>query len=195
MRPSAALVIVLCALPVSAAGWSLADLLSVRRAVVEAHAKFVQDRYSLLLDQPLRSEGHLYYRAPDYLSQAIDAPFASRKTLDGETLSMWRDGQEVSVSLQRSRRVGLYARALRGVLSGQLDDISEHFRFTLSGNEQNWVLRLDLREGVRENDDRISHPVSPGPYIEIRGQREHLRRILLHESRTERTVMEIREAQ
>ena len=62
MRLGAALVIALCAMPVIAAQWSLTDLLSARSAVVEAHASFTQDRYSLLLDEPLRSTGRLHYR-------------------------------------------------------------------------------------------------------------------------------------
>ena len=194
MRPGATLVVVLCALPVTAAEWSLTELLSARRAVVETHASFAQERYSLLLEDPLRSKGHLYYHAPDFLSQEIDAPFALRKTLDGDTLSIWRDGQQEHLSLRRYPRAGLYARALRGVLSGQLDDVDEYFEVSLSGDEHDWILRLTSREDLRENDSRSGHPGSPRPYIEIRGQRERLRRIVVRESATERTVMEIREA-
>ena len=194
MRLGAAPVIALCAMPVIAAQWSLTDLLSARSAVVEAHASFTQDRYSLLLDEPLRSTGRLYYRAPDFLLQETDAPFASRKILDGETLRMWRNGKDVSMSLRHSPRVGLYARALRGVLGGRLDDMGEGFRISLSGSEQDWVLRLTLRDDLPENDGRDRNRASFAPTIEIHGQREQLRRIALRESATERTVMEIREA-
>ena len=134
------------------------------------------------------------YRAPDFLLQETNAPFASRKILDGETLRMWRNGKDVSMSLRHSPRVGLYARALRGVLGGRLDDMGEGFRISLSGGEQDWVLRLTLRDDLPENDGRDRHRASFVPTIEIHGQREQLRRIVLRESATERTVMEIREA-
>ena len=195
MRLGAAAMIALCALPVAAGEWSLTELLSARRAVVESHASFVQDRYSLLLNERLRSKGNLHYRAPDYLLQEIDPPYSSRILLDGETLHMWRDGQEVSMSLRRSPRVGLYVRALRGVLGGRLDDIGERFLIDLSGSEQDWVLRLTLRDDPSDNDDRSGHPASSPPTIEIRGQREQLRHIKLQESPGERTLMEIHEAQ
>ena len=194
MRPGATLVAVLCALPVAAAEWSLTELFSARSSVVETHASFAQERYSLLLEQPLRSNGHLYYHAPDFLSQEIDTPYALRKTLDGDTLSILRDGRQENLSLRRYPRAGLYARALRGVLSGRLDDIEEHFEVRLSGDEHDWILRLTSRADLRESDSRSGHPGSPRPYIEIRGQRERLHHIVLRESATERTVMEIRES-
>ena len=98
------------------------------------------------------------------------------------------------MSLRHSPRVGLYARALRGVLGGRLDDLGEGFRISLSGSEQDWVLRLTLRDDLPENDGRDRNRASFAPTIEIHGQREQLRRIALQESATERTVMEIREA-
>lgn len=195
MRLGAAAMIALCALPEAAAEWSLTELLSARRAVVESHASFVQDRYSLLLNEGLRSTGRLYYRAPDYLLQEIDPPFSSRILLDGETLHMWRDGREVSMPLHRSPRAGLYVGALRGVLGGRLDNIGERFLINLSGTEHDWVLRLTLRDDPSDNDDRSGSPASWLPTIEIRGQREQLRRIELQESPGERTLMDIHEAQ
>ena len=187
-------VIALCALPVAAAAWTVTDLLSVRSEVVETHAGFVQDRHSALLSEPLRSRGRLHYRAPGYLLREIDAPFASRTVLDGDTLRMWRDGREVSMSLRRSGRAGLYARALRGVLSGRIGDIEDHFRTDLSGTEERWTLRLTLRDDASSLDGRDGHVVSTPPYVEIRGRRGTLRRIEVQESPTERTVMAIHEA-
>ena len=193
MRLIASLLALLSVLPATAANWSLAELLAARRAVVEVRANFVQVRYSLLLEAPLHSRGRLYYRAPDFLSQEIDAPFASRKTLNGDTLSMWRDGRSHSLSLRSYPRAGLYARALRGVLGGQLDDLDEHFEISLSGGEDDWVLRLSPRKDLSQ-DSRRNGNIDPSPsYIEICGQREQLRRIVLRQSATERTVIQIRE--
>ena len=118
-------VIALCASPLAVAEWTVTDLLSLRSEVVETHASFIQDRYSVLLSEPLRSRGRLHYRAPGFLLQEFDAPFASRTVLDGETLLTWRDGEEVSMPLRRSGRVGVYARALCGVLGGRIGDIGD----------------------------------------------------------------------
>lgn len=194
MRLGFASVIALCASPLATAEWTVTDLLSVRSEVVETHASFIQDRHSLLLNEPLRSRGRLHYRAPGFLLQEIDAPFASRTVLDGDTLLMWRDGREVSMSLRRSGRVGLYARALRGVLSGRIGDIAGRFRIDLSGTEERWTLRLTLRDDLSSHDGRNGHVASAQPYVEVRGRREKLRRIEVRESPTERTVMEIHEA-
>ena len=187
-------VIALCASPLAVAEWTVTDLLSLRSEVVETHASFIQDRYSVLLSEPLRSRGRLHYRAPGFLLQEFDAPFASRTVLDGETLLTWRDGEEVSMPLRRSGRVGVYARALCGVLGGRIGDIGDHFRIDLSGTEERWTLRLTLRDDLSSNDGRNGHAASSQPYVEIRGRREKLRRIEVRESPAERTVMEIREA-
>lgn len=189
-RLTACFIALLTALPASAADWSLEALMQARRAVQAAEARFVQERHSFLLDAPLRSEGRLLYRAPDVLKQEITAPYPSSLSLAGDTLTLDKDGESHSISLRQYPQAGRYVEALRGVLSGDLATLREHFNLEFQGDQHQWSLALLPHDDTLYEDSAASF----GPQIEridIRGSGAEMSRIELRQSASERTLMTI----
>lgn len=177
-------------LPASAGDWSLESLMQARQAVETAEARFIQERHSFLLDEPLRSEGRLHYRASDVLKQEITAPYPSTLSLAGDRLTLEKDGESRSISLSQYPEAGRYVNALRGVLSGDLAMLKQHFELEFAGDKSSWSLALLPRDDSVYEDRAQAF----GPQIEridFRGRAAMLTQIEMKQSASERTLMNI----
>lgn len=169
--------------------WTLDDLLALRSRVLEERVAFVQERHSWLLEKPLVSRGELYYRAPSLLEQTVTTPFPSYVRIDGDDVTLTRDGETQQVSLRQYPQIARQAVALRGVLSGDRQALEHEFDLDLHGSSAAWFLRLTPREGTGATDDHSG--VLSAAEFEIHGSGARLQKIEILRSPGEQTSITI----
>ena len=104
--------------------------------------RFVEQRYLRFLDEPVESSGRLSYQPPDRLERITDKPKAEAMVLDGETLSMTRDGRTRSLSVSQLPAVGALVGSIRDLLAGDRAAIEKRYRVIAQGSDANWQLVL-----------------------------------------------------
>lgn len=169
--------------------WTLEGLLAMRKLVVEEHVSFTQERHSVLFEEPLVSRGEFYYRAPALLEQTITAPYPSFVRLDGDEMTIERDGEKRHASLRQHPDLARQATALRGVLSGDLGALERTFSLALRGSRAAWSLQLTPHADASAGGGRDS--VASNAQIEIQGSNERIERIDVQHSLGERTLITI----
>ena len=172
-----------------ASRWTLDDLLVARQKVTQEYATFTQERHSLLLERALLSEGTLHYRAPDLLEQIITSPFPSHIRLDGDVLTLERDGGTTRLSLQQYPAAARDASALRGVLSGDRAALESAFSLSFHGSDDAWSLLLV--PSANSVVDEARDTATSESRIEFHGTGAFIDRIEIRRSASERSVMTI----
>ncbi len=128
-------------------------------------ADFVERKYLSSLDRPLESSGELVYRAPSHFEKRTLAPKPETLVVDGDTLSIERNGTTRTISLASYPEVAAFTDSIRATLAGDLAALTRNYRVTVDGSPQRWRLVLlpsDARIAtvvsrvtVNGHDDRI----------------------------------------
>ncbi len=139
----------------------LMALLAARRG---GEVSFVARTYAAGLTRPLVSSGVLRYRAPDHLEQRTLRPVPSELILDGERLTVHRDGHTRRLDLRDYPDVATYVDALRDTLAGRGARLRRVFTVGFSGTLAHW--RLTLRP--RAPDTRVRRIRLTGTAADIR---------------------------
>ncbi len=103
---------------------------------------FVEKKYLASLSQPVESSGQLLYTAPSRLEKRTVKPRPEVLIIDGDTLSVERNGTRRSISLSSYPEVAAFTESLRGTLSGNLDALSRSYKVVLDGKPAQWRLTL-----------------------------------------------------
>ncbi len=103
---------------------------------------FVEKKYLSTLNQPLESAGELAYTAPSRLEKKTVRPKAETLVIDGDTLSIERDGRKRSISLSSYPEVASLTDSIRATLGGDLAHLSRNYRVILDGTREQWRLTL-----------------------------------------------------
>jgi hypothetical protein len=136
----------------------------------ESVVKFVETWSADYLSEPLISTGWMSYKAPDQLSKTIDHPQHIVEKIDGDRLTITKDGKSHSVQLSDEPilAVGIYA--LRDVLIGSEADLQARFKLYYQEVSGGWVLQLVPR------DDDIALQIK---LITVRGVNSRINQISL----------------
>jgi outer membrane lipoprotein-sorting protein len=180
----AAAFVLLCANRVPAAEeWGLRPLMNALRQVRSSTARFVETKYLHLLNQAQKSSGRLIYVAPDQLQKETLEPVAARLTINGDRLTIERQGERTqSISLRDNSEIGALVESVRATLAGDELALTRHFAVTLAGDANGWTLVLAPKEA------RLRELVNT---IRIQGEHAVLRRIETIEADGDRTDMVI----
>jgi outer membrane lipoprotein-sorting protein len=133
------------ALPAPAAHtaeWDLATLMQTLAANPGGRVRFVETRHLAILDQPLESRGELVYRAPSRLERHNEAPLRESMVLDGDTLSLTREGRTHNLRLRDYPEAAALIESIRATLAGDLASLQRSYAVSLSGRAEAWTLHL-----------------------------------------------------
>jgi len=164
--------------------WGLAQLMQDLAAVKSASAHFVERRYLHLLKEPLVDSGTLSYRAPDQLSKITLEPQTERLIVDGDLLTIDREGKSRTLRLEDYPEIWAIIEGVRGTLAGDRAALEKYYTLKLEGTPASWTLSLVPQ------DSKIKQLVRT---ILIFGEGHSIRHILTLEQEGDRTDMTITE--
>lgn len=107
-----------------------------------SHADFVEKKYLASLSQPVESSGQLVYTAPARLEKRTVKPKPEVLIVDGDTLTVERNGTRRSISLASYPEVAAFTDSIRATLAGDLDALARGYKVVLDGRPARWRLTL-----------------------------------------------------
>ena len=177
-----ALMAALLLLPLQAAALELGDLMGLLAQRQSGDARFTEERFVQGLEQPLSSSGMLSFSAPDRFSRRTLQPRAESMTVEGQRVTLERNGRKRQMALDAVPEMGAILTAVRGTLTGNADALREAFVPTVSGQASAWTLVLTPR------DDRLQAVIRQ---LRIEGRQSDMRRVEVMLTDGDRSVMSI----
>jgi hypothetical protein len=150
------------------AALDLSLLMSRFSAIKTARAHFSEQRYLHMLKAPLGDSGVLIYLAPDKLQKITQLPHPENLTIEGDTLTMEREGKTQTFSLTNYPQVGGFIEGIRSTLAGDLATLQRIYDTRLEGSIDAWELQLQPRSAATQAIVRS---------IDIAGSDAHIKRI------------------
>ena len=147
---------------VAAAEWNVAALMQQLARHPAGHARFTETKTIALLYAPVVSSGRLVFSPPDRLEKTTLQPKAESLIVEGDQVTMVRDGRKREMNLQQIPEALGIIEGIRGTLVGNEALLRRHYDLRLVGTEQNWRLALIPR------DERMARWVRQ---ITVNGQR------------------------
>jgi hypothetical protein len=135
-----------------------------------------------MLDGPVESSGELLYRAPDYFEKRTLKPKPESMQLDGNILTLERNGKARSLQLQRYPEIAAFIDSIRGTLAGNRTALERAYKLSLQGSTQDWKLLLT------PTDAKMHKIVNE---IEISGANNALRTIAISQADGDSSLMTI----
>ena len=121
----------------------LEALMHTLAQVKTAGGRFVERKYLSILNEPLTLEGHVLYRAPDYVEKAYEDPAGERYEVRGDRLIIeLPDGSRREMSIDEHPVLRAFVESYRGTLAGDLETLRKYFDLELSGTADEWRLLL-----------------------------------------------------
>ena len=138
----AAVLAVVCTPVPGADAITVEQLMKMFAQTRASRADFVDRKYLSSLDRPLESSGELLYTAPSRLERRTIKPKPETLIVDGNMLSIERNGTKRSISLSSYPEVAAFTDSIRETLSGDLAALSRDYRVTVDGTTAQWRLTL-----------------------------------------------------
>lgn len=124
----------------------LPALLARFRTVRGLSARFREEKFIALLEEPLVSEGVLHFAPPARIARLVERPAASSMVLDGDELRLIDARGTQRIDLQRMPIVRAFVDAFRAVLAGDGAALDRSFRTRLRReSDGSWTLGLSPR--------------------------------------------------
>ncbi|MGB6603644.1 MAG: LolA-related protein [Steroidobacteraceae bacterium] len=123
----------------------LMQLLAARR---HGHVAFSEVQNLAMLDRPLESSGELLYDAPDRLEKRTLKPKPEDLTLEHGVLTAKRGRHTRTLDLAAYPQLSPLVESLRATLSGDRASLERAFDVQLSGDLDDWTLRLTPRDAA-----------------------------------------------
>ncbi len=144
----AASVLLLASLPAAAQEepWDLARLMGELAQVQTSRARYSEVRRVALLQKPLQLSGTLLYARPGRIEKRQTLPIEEVISVDGDWLSVQRQGKTQRISLQSATLVAALVESLRATLAGDGAELERLYRVKVQGTRQRWTLALAPRE-------------------------------------------------
>ena len=119
-------------------------------------ARFTELKYLSSLKGPVESSGTLAFRAPDHFEQQTLKPRAQSLVVDGDTVTMSRDGRQRVVSLSQYPEISALVDSIRGTLTGDRASLEHSYKLVLDGASDAWRLTLTPADpSLAKNIDHI----------------------------------------
>lgn len=147
----------------------------------EKTARFKEEKFLSVLKKPLKAEGTLRFRAPDYLEKVITNPHKERLVVENNIVRIFdQQNESRTLSLDNYPPLKELLNGIRFTLLGNLDALANYYELDLSGDCHQWSLIL-LPKSVSAMSiiDRII----------ILGKKDTIKEITLVESNGDFTVM------
>lgn len=121
----------------------LEELMASLARKKEETARFKEEKFLKVLSQPLKSEGTLYFRAPDYLEKITLKPQKERLVVEKNSVRFFDRQEELrSLSLDDYPPLRDLLNGIRFTLLGELAELKKYFELELRGDCRQWSLIL-----------------------------------------------------
>lgn len=179
--------ILTCLLGVASPLWAASspDLAAVLASIVEQRqpvVSYVETRHLAVLDQPLVAKGEMRFSPPDHLEKVATSPRPERMVLDGNRLSLERDGKTMSINLSGQPQAQAFVDSIRALLMGRREALERSYLVRLTGTDKQWQMAL------YPTDVDVERLVKR---IDVTGASGQIQRIEYQQAGGDRTVMEI----
>jgi hypothetical protein len=169
--------------PAGSAAFGVDQLMATLAQRKSGRVLFTETKYLAILDQPVQSSGELRFTAPDHLEKRTLSPKAENLVLDGDMLTVERDGKRYTMPLQNYPEIAAFIESIRATLAGNRDTLERYYKLGLEGRASRWILTLTPA------DSRMAAAVSR---VRIEGRRDALDQIEIRQADGDRSVMKIR---
>lgn len=132
----------LAAAALPAAALDLQGLMGLLGQRQSGEANFTEQRFVQGLDAPLESSGVLSFVAPDRLMRRTLKPRAEAMAVEGNTVTLSRNGRSRSFALDAAPEMVALIEAIRGTLTGNAATLTKYFRTRVDGTAERWTLAL-----------------------------------------------------
>jgi outer membrane lipoprotein-sorting protein len=130
---------------------TLDGLLEAFRKSPGVSARFTEEKHISLLKKPLKSEGALYFMAPDKLARHTEKPKRSVILLEGNDLRI-SDGKGVrTVDLAKNAAVAALVRSFVHLLRGDRAVLEKDFKVDFTDRGGSWLLELTPKTAPLSN--------------------------------------------
>ena len=141
-------VLLLASLPAAAQEetWDFAQLMAQLAQVQTSRARYSEVRRAAVLQKPLHLSGTLFYERPARIEKRQTLPFREVISVDGDRLTVEREGKTREVRLQNAPLVAALVESLRATLAGDGAELERLYSVRVGGTRQRWTLALSPRE-------------------------------------------------
>jgi hypothetical protein len=141
-------VILLASLPAAAQEepWDFARLMAQLAQVQTSRAQYSEVKRVAVLQKPLQLSGTLLYTRPARIEKHQTLPFEESIRVDGDSLTVEREGKTRRISLQSAPLVAALVESLRATLAGDRVELERLYAVRVEGTRQRWTLALTPRE-------------------------------------------------
>jgi len=126
--------------------WDFAQLMAQLAQVQTSKARYSEVKRVAVLREPLHFSGTLSYARPARIEKHQALPFKEVIRVDGELLTVEREGKTRSVALQGVPLVAALVESLRATLAGDGAELERLYTVKVEGTKQRWMLRLIPRD-------------------------------------------------
>ena len=144
----AASALLLASLPAAAQEepWDFARLMGELAQVQTSRARYSEVKRVAVLQKPLQLSGTLLYERPARLEKRQTLPSREVISVDGDLLTVEREGKTQRISLQNAPLVAALVESLRATLAGDGTELERLYSVRVEGTKQRWTLKLTPRE-------------------------------------------------
>jgi outer membrane lipoprotein-sorting protein len=177
-----ALMVVAAGFALPAHALDLPELMALLAQKRSGEARFTEQREVKGLDAPLASSGTLSFAAPDRFTRKTTAPRAESMVVEGNIVTLTRNGRTRSMALDASPEMEAIVEAVRGTLTGNATSLQQHFKLSLAGTPEQWTLEL------KPATPRLAVMLDS---VRIGGRRSELRTVEMRLADGDRSLMQI----
>jgi outer membrane lipoprotein-sorting protein len=121
----------------------LKELMATLALKKEDTARFKEQKFLKVLSKPLKSEGTLHFRAPDYLEKRTLKPKEERLVVENNIVRFFDHQKETrSLSLDAYPPLRDLLNGIRFTLLGEVAELKKYFELELRGDCRQWSLIL-----------------------------------------------------
>jgi hypothetical protein len=166
-----------------AQSFDMPQLMAMLGGVDESRAAFTETRYLKALATPIVRRGTLYYVRPDRLEMQIVAPFPETTRIVGMRVIVESADARREWNLASQPVALAWIEAVRASLAGDAGALARLFRTSVSGNAEQWALRL------QPVDARVARSLKQ---IDIHGRRAQPMSIEIEDGEGDRVVIALK---
>lgn len=126
--------------------WDFARLMTQLAQVQATEARYSEVRRVAVLQKPLQLSGTLRYARPALIEKRQILPFSEVIRVDGDWLTVEREGKTRRVALLNEPLVAALVESLRATLAGDGAELERLYSVKVGGTKERWTLVLTPRE-------------------------------------------------
>ena len=126
--------------------WDFGKLTAQLAQVQTSRARYSEVRRVAVLQKPLHLSGTLLYARPARLEKRQTLPFEEVMSVDGDWLTVEREGKTRRIALHSSPLIAALVESLRATLAGDREELERLYSVRVEGTRRRWTLALTPRE-------------------------------------------------